>query len=494
MTSAWRRQVVTSALALVALTLATVPTAAAASGSSAARHASSLAASGYAVIDAAGGVITYGGAGFDGDLLANALNAAVVGAASDPGGGYWMDAADGGVFAFGAAAFYGSMGGRTLNMPIVGMAATPDGGGYWLVAADGGVFAFGDARFDGSTGSLSLNRPIVGMQASANGSGYWLVGSDGGVFSFGAAPFHGSLGDDPPGSPIVAMTTTPDEGGYWMVGRDDSVYAFGDADYDGGASSPLHPPLYPASVSSAIPAGVAIVALPEGQQAAHTGGVRVAFLGDSLAWYEGYYTSADHPGYLIDNGSVPGCGVTNGTEMQMWSTPGEYESSVPACTDWAAQMQWVIERYHPDSVVIQLGYWEEQNRLWDGSYVNLSDPAFAAYIEGNIDQAATIAHASGANVILTTSPYFGDGTPDWAVNDFNDLIEAVATEDSSFVSALNVNRLLSPAGNYVQDLDGALIRTSDNVHLTSSGVQRFIDPELNLLANSLGEAIYDGGS
>jgi hypothetical protein len=375
-------------------------------------------------------------------------------AATPDGGGYWLVAADGGVFAFGDARFDGSMGGRTLNMPIVGMAATPDGGGYWLVAADGGVFAFGDARFDGSTGSLSLNRPIVGMQASANGSGYWLVGSDGGVFSFGAAPFHGSLGDNPPGSPIVAMTTTPDEGGYWMVGRDDSVYAFGDADYDGGASSPLHPPLYPASVSSAIPAGVAIVALPEGQQAAHTGGVRVAFLGDSLAWYEGYYTSADHPGYLIDNGSVPGCGVTNGTEMQMWSTPGEYESSVPACTD----------------------------------------PAFAAYIEGNIDQAATIAHASGANVILTTSPYFGDGTPDWAVNDFNDLIEAVATEDSSFVSALNVNRLLSPAGNYVQDLDGALIRTSDNVHLTSSGVQRFIDPELNLLANSLGEAIYDGGS
>jgi hypothetical protein len=374
------------------------------------------------------------------------------------------------------------------------MAVTPDGGGYWLVAADGGIFAFGDARFYGSTGSLTLNRPIVGMQAAANGNGYWLVGSDGGIFSFGDAPFHGSLGGDPPGSPIASMTTTPDGGGYWMVGRDDSVYAFGDAAYEGGASSPLHPPLYPADTSSAIPSAVAILTLPDGRQAAHAGGVRVAFLGDSLAWYEGYYTSADHPGYLIDNGSAPGCGVTNGAEMQMWTTPGGYESSLPACTDWAAQMQWVIERYHPDAVVIQLGYWEEQNRLWNGSYVNLSDPAYAAYIEGNIDRAVSIAHADGADVILNTSPYFGDGTPNWAVNDFNDLIDAVAMEDSSFVSVLNVNRILAPAGSYAQYLDGLQIRTSDNVHLTWAGVQRFIDPELNPMANSLGRTIYDGNS
>jgi hypothetical protein len=339
-----------------------------------------------------------------------------------------------------------------------------------------------------------LNRPIVGMQAAANGNGYWLVGSDGGIFSFGDAPFHGSLGGDSPGSPIASMTTTPDAGGYWMVSRDDSVYAFGDATYEGGASSPLHPPLYPANTSSAIPSAVAIVTLPEGRQAAHAGGVRVAFLGDSLGWYEGYYTSADRPGYLIDNGSAPGCGASNGAEMQMWSTPGKYQSGLSACADWSAQMQWVIERYHPDAAVIQLGYWEEQNRVWDGSYANLSDPAYAAYIEGDIKQAVTIAHADGADVILNTSPYFGDGTPNWAVNDFNDLIGAVETEDSSFVSVLNVNRILSPAGSYTQYLNGLQIRTADNVHLTWSGVEHFIDPELNLMANSLGGTIYDGNS
>jgi hypothetical protein len=59
---------------------------------------------------------------------------------------------------------------------------------------------------------------------------------------------------------------------------------------------------------------------------------------------------------------------------------------------------------------------------------------------------------------------------------------------------LNVNRILSPAGSYTQYLNGLQIRTADNVHLTWSGVEHFIDPELNLMANSLGGTIYDGNS
>ena len=253
--------IVSAAVVVITLTLATSPAVVAAPESPVLGRALSLSSNGYAVIDATGGVITYGHAGYDGDLLGSTLNAPIVGAAAGPGAGYWMDAADGGVFAFGSADFYGSMGGRTLdkpvvgmattpdrrgywlvaadggifafggarfygsmggralNKPMVGMAATPDGRGYWLVGSDGGVFAFGDARFYGSTGSLTLNRPIVGIQEAANGNGYWLVGSDGGIFSFGDAPFYGSLGADPPGSPIAAMTATPDGDGYWMVGR-----------------------------------------------------------------------------------------------------------------------------------------------------------------------------------------------------------------------------------------------------------------------------------
>ena len=448
----------------------------------------------YAVIDAAGAVITYGQAGFHGDLLADHLDAPIVGAARSSGGGYWMVASDGGVFAFGGASFHGSMGGTHLNRPVVGMASSPDGRGYWLVAADGGVFAFGDAAFDGSTGSLTLNRPIVGMQAATSGHGYRLVAADGGVFSFGSVPFDGSLGGHPPATPIVGLTATPDGGGYWMVGRNDSVYAFGDAVDNGGAVSPLHPPLYPSLLAPALPAAVAIVALPPGPQATHAGAVRVDFVGDSLGWYEGYDTSNLYPPYVVDNGAAPGCGITNGAPLREWSHPGRTVPDFPACPLWAAQMAWVTHRDHPDAVVVQVGFWESQIRLFGGAMVNLSDPAYAAYIQANLEQAVDLVHAGGASVILATAPYDGDGTPAWAVDDFNAIVAAVARRDAADVSVLDVNRLLDPTGRYTTVVNGLTVRTPDRVHLTAAGVQRVIDPVLTPMVIRLGGAVYRGNA
>jgi len=53
--------------------------------------------------------------------------------------------ANGGIFSFGDAAFQGSPTGGALSAPIVGMAATPDGKGYWMISFGGGVLTFGDA-------------------------------------------------------------------------------------------------------------------------------------------------------------------------------------------------------------------------------------------------------------------------------------------------------------------------------------------------------------
>ncbi len=489
----------------------------------------------YAVIDAAGGVITYGGAGFQGDMLASSLAAPVVGAATNHAGGYWLVSSDGEVYPFGNASSYGSMAGAFLKQPIVGMASTPSGRGYWLVGADGAVYPFGDATSHGSLAGVLLKQPIVGMASTPNGQGYWLADSGGGVFSFGEAQVFdsagsfaldhsivaiaassdgqgywtvntngtvfsfgdaknlGSLGDNPPASPISGMTVTPDGGGYWLVSRNDSVYAFGDAQYRGGASSPMHPPLYPPSWSPAIPAGVAILSLPLGTETAHSGGLRVAFLGDSLAWYEAFYTAGSHPGYRVFNGATPGCGATNGAGIETWTSPPVDESDLPACADWSAQMEWTVQRTHPDVVVVQLGFWESQPRLWNGSYVNLGDPAYLTYIQKNLQLVVNIAHADGAKVILNTAPYYGKGTPAWVVDDFNNLVQAVAAQYRSFVSASAVNSLLSPDGAYARTLDGVVARTPDDVHLTPAGVQQILDPALGSMVTSLGTGIYNQG-
>jgi hypothetical protein len=491
--------------------------------------------SAYAIVDAAGGVLTFGGAGYDGDTLNLTLARPIVSAAADPAGGYWMVAADGGVFTFGQAnffgstgglalnepvvgmaatpdgggywlvasdggifsfgdaAFFGSTGGIQLNKPIVGMAATPDGGGYWLVASDGGIFAFGDAGFFGSTGGLALNKPVVGMAATGDGGGYWLVASDGGIFTYGDAAFFGSTGAIALNQPIVAMAATPDGGGYWLVAADDGVFTFGDAVFSGSAESPLHPPLFPRPLSNPIPAAVAILNDVPGPQAAHQGGLRVAFAGDSLALYEGRYISETAPPYLIDDGAAAGCGFTNGAPTTPWSSPGTVFVDPGACALWASQLQWLVSRYHPDVTVIQDGFWETQARLFDGRYATLADADYAAFIQSNLALAAQIANSDGGAVIMSTSPYFADGTPNNLVDAFNQSLGDVAAQDP-FVSIDDLYTVLDPGNQYATVVDGTVARGSDGVHITQAAVDYLIEPALNQIIANVADPVYNGDS
>jgi hypothetical protein len=193
---------------------------------------------GYWIADAAGGVFSFGNAGFHGSAGGLRLNSAILGLAGAPtGGGYWLVGGDGGIFSYGDARFYGSTGNIRLNKPVVGMAPTPSGKGYWLVASDGGIFAYGDAAFFGSTGNIRLNQPVVGMAPTPSGHGYWLVARDGGIFAYGDAAFFGSTGNIRLNQPIVAIAPRPNAAGYWMVAADGGIFAFGDAPFAGSLPS-----------------------------------------------------------------------------------------------------------------------------------------------------------------------------------------------------------------------------------------------------------------
>jgi hypothetical protein len=489
--------------------------------------------SSYGIVDAAGGVMTFGGAAYSGDTLGYVLAKPVVGSAADPDGGYWLVASDGGIFAFGGAPFWGSTGGLPLNKPIVGMASTPGGAGYWLVASDGGIFAYGDAQFYGSTGSIRLNKPIVGMAATPDGGGYWLVASDGGIFAYGDAPFYGSTGairlnkpivgmaatTDGAGywlvasdggiftygdaafygstgsltlnQPIVGMARTPDGGGYWLVASDAGIFTYGDAQFSGSAQSPLHPPLFPGAFSNPIPAVVTIMNEGTGPQATHAGGVRVAFAGDSIGLYEGQYLQQTDPPYAIDNGATAGCGFTNGAPSLQWSNPGSTYFDPGACALWADQVQWVVSRFHPDVMVIQAGFWESQRRMFNGNWESLANADYAYYIKSNLEAAVQIAHSDGAAVVLSTAPYFADGTPNDLVDAYNSIVEGVAGE-FPYVSVNDVHAELDPGGTYQAVIDGIVVRGADGVHITQGAVDSFIAPALNQIIGNVAGAVYGG--
>jgi hypothetical protein len=362
-----------------------------------------------------------------------------------------------------------------------------------MVASDGGIFAYGDAPFYGSTGAIALNKPVVGMAAASNGAGYWLVASDGGIFAYGDAPFWGSAGALSLNEPVVGMAPTPDGRGYWLVGRDAGVFTYGDAAFSGSAQSPLHPPLFPAPLSLPIPAAVSIIVDVPGPQAAHAGGVRVAFTGDSLSLYEAFYVGETGPPFAVDNGAAAGCGFTNGAPMYLWSATGSVYFDPTACAYWADQLQWVVSRFHPDVTVIQTGYWECQQQLFNGSYQTLADADYADSIRSNLTSAVQIAHSDGAAVVLSTAPYFGDGTPNDLVDEYNQILRSVASQ-YPYVSVDDVHALLDPGGTYQPVVDGVQARTPDGVHITRAAVDDIIAPALNRIIGNVAGAAYAGNS
>jgi hypothetical protein len=84
----------------------------------------------------------------------------------------------------------------------------------------------------------------------------------------------------------------------------------------------------------------------------------------------------------------------------------------------------------------------------------------------------------------------GVGMPNWIVNDFNALVTAMAAQDRSFVTVLNVNHILSPNGLDTRNVGGLVVRAPDNVHVTMVGVRDLVDPILNPMALAVGSAVY----
>ena len=492
--------------------------------------------SSYAIVDAAGGVMTFGGAAYDGDTLEIPLTKPIVGGAADPNGGYWLVASDGGIFSFGNAQFFGSTGGIALNKPIVGMAATPDGGGYWLVASDGGIFSFGDAQFYGSTGGIALNKPIVGMAAAAHGRGYWLVASDGGIFSFGTAPFLGSTGgihlnqpvvgmaatSDGGGywlvatdggiftygdatfwgsaggihlsEPIVAMTPTPDGNGYWLVGQDAGVFTYGDAAFSGSAQSPLHPPYFPQPLSNPIPAVVTIINEGTGPQATHQGMQRVAFSGDSLSLYEGELRGADRPALRRRQ--------RGGGRLRLHRRCADHPVEQPALAlhqpgglravgDAAAVGRLALpSRRHRDSdwLLGDAGP-PVQRRLHDAGQPRLRRLHSGQPGPGGADRPLRRGRGHPVDVALLRR------------RDAEQLSSTTTTRLCSrsprqypYVSIDDLFTVLDPGGAYSTVVDGLVARGPDGVHITQAGVDTLIEPALNQIIANVAGAVYAGGA
>lgn len=229
--------------------------------------------------------------------------------------------------------------------------------------------------------------------------------------------------------------------------------------------------------------------------------VRVLLFGDSVALTLGLglSDSADQSkyGYVLSDKGILGCGVVNGPEVEVLGahdstpsacdgsqfTPGEAPDSQPWPYEWLAAMGEV----KPNVVVLLAGRWEVVNRMYQGTWTDILNPVFAAYVKQQLNQASNLVTATGARMVFLTAPCTNEGEqPDgapWPEDDmrrieaFNQLVREVVAEHPTTDSVVDLDAATCPGGRYTTTIHGITVRRGDGVHFTIAGGQ-YLAPKI----------------
>jgi peptidoglycan/LPS O-acetylase OafA/YrhL len=218
---------------------------------------------------------------------------------------------------------------------------------------------------------------------------------------------------------------------------------------------------------------------------------RVLIVGDSLALTVSVGIAPYARSYGIDLGgrSHTGCGVAIALPLDDHGVVGDPFGNCPTWPTWWADD---IRQLHPQVVGLVIGFWEVIDRVYQGRWQHLGEPAFDAYETAQLERAVKLLGSGGARVALFTAPYFRTGEqPDggpWPqdatarVDRLNQIIEAVARRHPGNVTVIPLHAFLDPAGKFTWTIGGKVVRQGDGVHTTLAGGTYLAPKVLPLLA------------
>jgi len=211
--------------------------------------------------------------------------------------------------------------------------------------------------------------------------------------------------------------------------------------------------------------------------------VKVLIFGDSVAWRMAFAMQASQPqtsyDVSLDNGAIIGCGVLRSTQYLLYGLAhpevAQCDSAAPAADQWPAQWKGDLDQFDPNVVVVLAGRWEVSDRLIDGRWQHIGQPAFDAALKQSLEQAVQVGTSSGALMVLMTSPCFAPTEQDngqvWPedtparLNAYNHIVRQVAAEHPATVQLDDFGALLCPGGQYEESLNGVQIRDGDGMHI-----------------------------
>jgi peptidoglycan/LPS O-acetylase OafA/YrhL len=221
--------------------------------------------------------------------------------------------------------------------------------------------------------------------------------------------------------------------------------------------------------------------------------VRVLLIGDSVALTLGL--GLGNPAveakynFVLSNKAILGCGVVNGPQIEVLGArdgtapacdgsppaPGSPPQNQPLPTQWLSNLNEV----HPNVVVLLAGRWEVVDREYEGTWTNILNPKFAAYVKTQLELASQTVTSTGARMVFLTMPCTDageqpDGAP-WPEDNpsrravYNKLVREVAAQHPKTDSVVDLDKVACPRGTYTATVHGVVIRRTDGIHFTDAG-------------------------
>jgi peptidoglycan/LPS O-acetylase OafA/YrhL len=209
---------------------------------------------------------------------------------------------------------------------------------------------------------------------------------------------------------------------------------------------------------------------------------RILLVGDSVAQTLGRGLERWGPqhGVRVVNAARFYCGIARGGRLAM--TLGHDQST---CGDWSRQWPPLLDRFHPDLVVVLSTIWDvggRQRAEWGSGYVDQGDPRFDQFIEGEWRQAETLLASRGARVVWLTDPCAANAALSGRLRRANDTY-LPALRRTTGVVTVDLAAHVCPGGQFTDQLGPVADGRPDGLH--------FSDPGADWVAQWLGPALTD---
>ena len=245
----------------------------------------------------------------------------------------------------------------------------------------------------------------------------------------------------------------------------------------------------PPQVAYRAPKKAGLFAVPSHPPPGLTSGrhVRILLLGDSLAETLGNGLGVQAPswGATLDNQGIVGCDLD---PTAIVNIEGSVTRAAQGCAGWQQTWKQRIDHQNPDVVAVLLGRWEVSDRIIDGHWTRIGQPAWDRVYAAELGKAIKILASRGAHVVIFTLPYVTqttdapDGTP-WDINrpvrtdQYNALVRRTVARYPKVASVIDLNRMLDPGGIYRSSIDTVPVRDDDQEHISLFGGM-FLRPKI----------------